>query len=533
MIKNPLSRLLLLIFVVANAARAQSVPVKKDIPTIARSAKAAIVTILMANDDKPIARGTGFLVRPDGAIVTNYHVITTGNAAVVKFADGTISRVDGVLTIDKVHDLALIKIHGNTFPTLTLGNSDNMQVGEEVVAIGNPLGLELTVSNGILSGIRSDEKEGVKLLQITAPISRGSSGGPLFNMGGEVIGINAMSLEGGESLNFAIPVNSVKNLLRNQSAQLQQLPQEPGTDNLEPEPPKPDGATRSPSDAASSRKKEPDSVDSSPRTATPSYYVRDYLHDTYYVRAYQHGIYVIDYGGRQLAAACRETLSWPDGIDEPGRPTQPEHRCMHLKVGEHIRPEKIWIFDKDLSYCPFAGDDTKTQWADVLDIVAEAPIGSPLQKPAAPRTSPEILKTLHWIQNTLADGEGRTLFGKEIRESLLSDVNGCEVTFVDSIRDGTKETFHSREHFNLKDLDPASFDVFTVEHDDLGPLSMVDVYTTDRVPTVRLSANDRHWLASGSTVTSIELELPSPYAARFAKALKHAITLCGGKPSAF
>ena len=205
---------------------AQSAPIRKGIPEIAKGAKGAIVTIVMANDDKPIARGTGFLVRSDGAIVTNYHVIATGNVAVVKFADGTILPVDGILATDKVRDLAIIKIHGKSFRTLTIGNSDQIQVGEEVVAIGNPLGLELTVSNGILSGVRRDEKNSGKILQITAPISHGSSGGPLFNMFGEVIGINAMFLEGGENLNFAIPVNDAKYLLSNQSSKLQSLPNE-------------------------------------------------------------------------------------------------------------------------------------------------------------------------------------------------------------------------------------------------------------------------------------------------------------------
>jgi hypothetical protein len=147
--------------------------------------------------------------------VTNYHVIATGNLAVAKFADGTILPVDGVLAADKVRDLAIIKIHGKTFPTLALGNSDQIQVGEDVVAIGNPLGLELSVSNGILSGIRKDAQEGGKLLQITAPISHGSSGGPLFNLFGQVIGVNAMFLEGGENLNFAIPINDAKRLLAN------------------------------------------------------------------------------------------------------------------------------------------------------------------------------------------------------------------------------------------------------------------------------------------------------------------------------
>ncbi len=179
---NSFARKLSLIFIAGGAVAAQSVPPRKDIPSIAKAAKGAIVTIVTSANDKPIALGTGFLVSQDGVIVTNYHVIATGNVGVVKFADGTILPVDGLLATDKLHDLAIIKIHGKTFPTLTLGNSDQIQVGEEVVAIGNPLGLELTVSNGILSGIRSDEKEDGKLLQITAPISRGSSGGPLFNM---------------------------------------------------------------------------------------------------------------------------------------------------------------------------------------------------------------------------------------------------------------------------------------------------------------------------------------------------------------
>src|SRR6516162_2018632 len=167
MLKRFAIRFAPLFFAVASVASAQSSATKKDIPTIAKSVKGAIVTIVLGDDDKPIGQGTGFLVKPDGVIVTSYHVIASGNVGVAKFADGTILPVDGVLATDKMRDLAIIKIHGKTFPTLTLGNSEQIQVGEEVVAIGNPLGLELTVSNGILSGIRSDEEELEKLLQIT------------------------------------------------------------------------------------------------------------------------------------------------------------------------------------------------------------------------------------------------------------------------------------------------------------------------------------------------------------------------------
>lgn len=531
-------------------AAGQSAPPRKDIPSIAKAANGAIVTVVMANNDKPIARGTGFLVRADGAIMTNYHVIATGNVGVVKFSDGTILPVDGVLATDKFRDLAILKIHGKTFPTLTLGNSDQIQVGEEIVAIGNPLGLELTVSNGILSGIRSDEKEDGKLLQITAPISRGSSGGPLFNMFGEVVGINAMFLEGGESLNFAIPVNDAKNLLKNQTVQLQQLPNERDALTPEPDPPKPDASTVLPSDAVPPRAKESGSGPPSHTTAKSNQAA------SYYVRAYQHGSYVIEYAGRQMAATCRETLSWLDGIDKPGEPMA-EHDCtyMHSLMGKQIRPELVWQQDKELRYRPWMGEDT-TQTADVLDITVEAPVGALLRN-SSPKTSPEILKTLHWIQNTLDDDEGNTVTATKdgklsTRVSLLPDVNGCQVTFVYAIRDeNSKETYRQRLQVKLGDLDPTSLKVDTFINNNvvsavkLDPevvpgdvasrtVSTVTVHTTDKTPSVSLSLNARNW-RTGMSMPSTDLswELPAPYAARFSEALRQAITLCGGKRSSF
>jgi len=220
-------KLLPLFLFIPSAVAAQSVPPRKDIPSIAKAANGAIVTIITANNDKPIAQGTGFLVSADGVIVTNYHVIATGNVCIVKFPDDTAFPVDGVLAADKVRDLAIIKIHGKTFRTLALGDSDDIQVGEEVVAIGNPLSLESTVSNGIISGVRTSKEQGGKFLQTTAPISPGSSGGPLFNMHGEVVGINTLYLEGGENLNFAIPVNDAKRLLASSSTKLTALPNDP------------------------------------------------------------------------------------------------------------------------------------------------------------------------------------------------------------------------------------------------------------------------------------------------------------------
>jgi Trypsin-like peptidase domain len=203
----------LLIGLVAALMGAQST-LRKDIPAIAKAANGAIVSIIMSDKDgHAIAQGTGFLISKDGRIVTNYHVIENGSSAIVKLPDGAFFVVDGVLASDKARDVAIIKAHGENFRTLSLGNSDRLQVGEEVVAIGNPLSLESTVSNGIVSGIRTAEEEGGKFVQVTTPISPGSSGGPLFNMAGEVIGITTLYLKGGENLNFAIPINDAKRLL--------------------------------------------------------------------------------------------------------------------------------------------------------------------------------------------------------------------------------------------------------------------------------------------------------------------------------
>jgi S1-C subfamily serine protease len=206
------------------AISAQSVPSTNqrkaylDIPAISREANGSVVSIIMSDKEgHPVAQGSGFLISEDGWIVTNYHVIKIGNSAIAKLPDGAFFAVDGVVASDKGRDVAIIKAHGNDFRTLTLGDSARLQVGEEVVAIGNPLSLESTVSNGIISAIRTVEERGGEFLQITAPISSGSSGGPLFKMAGEVVGITSAGIKGGENLNFAIPIDDVKPMIRSVS----------------------------------------------------------------------------------------------------------------------------------------------------------------------------------------------------------------------------------------------------------------------------------------------------------------------------
>jgi S1-C subfamily serine protease len=231
-------KLLSLILLIANAVGAQSAPPRKDIPAIAKSASGAVVTIVMSdNDGHALIQGSGFLVSKDGRVVTNYHVIENGTSGIIKLPNGAFFLVDGVVAIDKARDVAIIKAHGEDFRTLTLGNSDLTQAGEEVVAIGNPLSLESTVSNGIVSAIRKGDDGAVIFLQITTPISPGSSGGPLFNLAGEVVGITTLNLKGGENLNFAIPINDAKRLLLPKFSKVRPFPNEPEAGLSESNPP--------------------------------------------------------------------------------------------------------------------------------------------------------------------------------------------------------------------------------------------------------------------------------------------------------
>ena len=163
-----------------------------------------------------IGVGTGFFVSPDGHIATNLHVIAGSSSLRVKLLDGTEHAVTRVIAADEKHDLAIIAIEASGLPTLRIGDSDQVNAGDRVIAIGNPLGfLDYTVSDGLISSIRPLDAN-VKLLQISAPISQGSSGGPLFNPYGEVIGVAVGVTDPelhGQNLNFGIPSNYLKPLL--------------------------------------------------------------------------------------------------------------------------------------------------------------------------------------------------------------------------------------------------------------------------------------------------------------------------------
>ena len=165
-------------------------------------------------DEGRRASGSGFIIRQDGYLVTNAHVVEDADRIQVRLADGR--RFEGRLVgQDGRVDLALVKIEATGLPVATLGDSNRLRVGEFVLALGHPFGLEQTVSFGIVSRKGAPllvAAPGFDFIQTDAAVNPGNSGGPLVNMAGEVVGINSMAARNG-TIGFAIPVNLAKGLL--------------------------------------------------------------------------------------------------------------------------------------------------------------------------------------------------------------------------------------------------------------------------------------------------------------------------------
>ena len=178
----------------------------------------------------PTGLGSGFIIHPDGYVVTNHHVVAgETELSVTRYVrgGGELERVRHqkirIVATDPRVDLALLRIEDTkgvvAFPTVPVGDSPGLEEGQSVFAIGSPLGLDRTVSQGIVSS-RNRLVDGQLYIQTTTQINPGNSGGPLFNLRGEVIGVNNMKAMavGVEGLNFAIPAAVLKNFLRNREA---------------------------------------------------------------------------------------------------------------------------------------------------------------------------------------------------------------------------------------------------------------------------------------------------------------------------
>ena len=211
----------------------------KTIPQIYRSAAPGVVAItangvtdttttLPQQQGTSVATGSGFVIDADGSILTNEHVVDGASSVYVAFADGTSKRAE-IVGVDKVYDLALLHVSGakDELKPLTLGSSKDVQVGETVVAIGNPYGYDRSATAGIVSAvgrsISSPDGSDIQIpgaIQTDAAINHGNSGGPLLDSSGDVIGINAQitsraSIDANIGIGFAIPIDLVKGMIGN------------------------------------------------------------------------------------------------------------------------------------------------------------------------------------------------------------------------------------------------------------------------------------------------------------------------------
>jgi S1-C subfamily serine protease len=175
-------------------------------------------------EKRKIGAGSGFIISSDGLIATNKHVVKDSEAEYTVFLNDGRKFKGKVLSLHPSDDLALIKINANNLPSIKLGDSDKIKLGQTVIAIGNALGeFQNTVSVGVVSGLRraivaSDERGNVErlenLIQTDAAINPGNSGGPLINLRGEVIGINTAIVSGAQNIGFAIPINRLKKMIQ-------------------------------------------------------------------------------------------------------------------------------------------------------------------------------------------------------------------------------------------------------------------------------------------------------------------------------
>lgn len=195
----------------ACALLARSVDAQTAKAVAAKSFPSVVLLLMEDSQGQPVSLGSGFFV-DGGYVATNAHVIRGTSRGTVRLVGRPEKgEITAIAAIDTARDLVLLTVKGVSGPSLPIGKSIHITVGEEVYAIGNPQGLEGTISQGIVSGVR--RVADTEILQVTAPISPGSSGGPVLNQKGQVIGVAVATFRGGQNLNFAIPIDYLTALL--------------------------------------------------------------------------------------------------------------------------------------------------------------------------------------------------------------------------------------------------------------------------------------------------------------------------------
>ncbi|MBI5543719.1 MAG: trypsin-like peptidase domain-containing protein [Deltaproteobacteria bacterium] len=212
---------LLVLLVALSAAPSEEIE-NKTVELASRVKPSVAVLEVLGPGGKVLGNGTGFFVSSDGRMVTNVHVIENAFEIRAVLADGSKRMGKGVLAVDEDQDVALIQIEGSGYPALGFQDGAWPTEGEDILVIGSPLGLGLTVSRGIVSATRRqipDELRNLKnkklgpLVQITASTAPGSSGSPVVTYSGQVIGIVQSQFSGTGDLNFAVPVDVARNLV--------------------------------------------------------------------------------------------------------------------------------------------------------------------------------------------------------------------------------------------------------------------------------------------------------------------------------
>jgi len=174
----------------------------------------AIKSVVTVRTD--ISQGSGFIIANNGYVVTNAHVMEGANAAGIITYDGKLHQVSRVGEDTEMDIILLRIIDGAGYSPLQLENSDNVQIGQKVIAIGNPLGLQFSVSEGIISAVNREGLNGINAyLQTDAALNPGNSGGPLIGTNGKVVGINNFKIGGSENIGFALESNYIKNAVNN------------------------------------------------------------------------------------------------------------------------------------------------------------------------------------------------------------------------------------------------------------------------------------------------------------------------------
>ncbi len=184
---------------------------KRSVSLIASRYASSVVSITALDEDgKPLSKGSGFFVDTEGSVVTNHHVLAGSVEARVRTSDGRQGRVLEITRDDPLLDLVVVRTSLRKTIPLILGDSDAIRIGDEIIIMGNPAVLKDSVSLGTVRDVL--KAEGITLIQSTAPILPGSSGGPMMNPEGKVIGVATAFLDLGQNVSFAMPANYLKTL---------------------------------------------------------------------------------------------------------------------------------------------------------------------------------------------------------------------------------------------------------------------------------------------------------------------------------